>query len=280
MFNYFSHKKMKVISGLFGGSDAGSNGAAMQGQYNQQAIDELRRQFDTTQTNMQPYMQAGTDALGNAQDGATPQGLDALLAQIMGTGSFGSLVDERQRAVQGQLAAGGLTRSGTAVKEAANVSSDLALQIESLLSGRQSNLATMGANSAANLGQSSQANSNSIANLLSNSGQAYANGAVTDAQSSAQGKSNMLSTAASVAGLFMMSDPKLKENIEKISEIKDLSVYQWDWKESTKGTIVDACANMGFMADEVQDKYPEHVYDFGGFMMIDYAALLDTLEAK
>ena len=34
----------------------------------------------------------------------------------------------------------------------------------------------------------------------------------------------------------------------------------------------------GFMADEVAIKYPQHVAEFCGFMVIDYPALLDELE--
>ena len=280
MFNYFKQSKMKVISGLFGGgSKSGSSAADAQAMYNQQAISEMKRQFNITQGNVQPYMDAGVSALGNIESSATAGGLDALLAQIMGGDTFGSLVDERQRGVQGQLAAGGLTRSGTAIQEASNVSSDLALQLESMLTGRQTGIANTGVNAATGLGQMGQSNSNTIASLLSNSGQAVSNGIVTDAQSKAKEDENKINTAVAVAGLFF-SDPALKENIEKVSSIKDLGVYQWDWKASTKGTMIDGCSNMGFMADEVQDKYPEHIYHFGGFMMIDYPALLDTLEAN
>lgn len=268
----------KIVKSVFSGSEAGSSGASAQAAYNQKAIDELKRQFNITQDNIQPYLDAGTGALANIQDTATPEGMDALIGQIMGTDVYSNLLDERTRAVQGQLAAGGLTRSGAGVEAAANIPTNLALQLESLLTGRQTDISNTGVNAATGLGQIGQANSGTIANLLSGSGSAVANGMVTDAQSKAKGSQNLLNTAATI-GSFFFSDPSLKENVETVGTVRDLTLHQWDWKPETKGTIIEGCSNIGFMADEVKDKYPHHVYEFGGVMVIDYPELLNELEA-
>jgi len=266
------------------GDDSGSKAADAQVRANNASIAEMRRQFGITQENIAPWLTAGQDALGVTQESATPQGLDALLAQIMGTDTFGSLVDERQRGVQGQLAAGGLTRSGTAMQEAARVPTDLALALENMLTGRQSGISSTGASAAVGLGNLGQSNSSGIAGLMSQSGNAISSGIITDQQARAQGQQNLFNTAATIGSKFMdfmdFSDPRLKENVEQVSSIHDLGVYQWDWKAETKGTLIDGCSNIGFMADEVQEKYPHHVGEFGGFMVIDYPALLNELEAK
>ena len=263
------------------GDDSGSKAADAQVRANNASIAEMRRQFGITQENIAPWLTAGQDALGATQESATPQGLDALLAQIMGTDTFGSLVDERQRGVQGQLAAGGLTRSGTAMQEAARVPTDLALALENMLTGRQSDISNRGASAAVGLGNLGQSNSSGIAGLMSQSGNAISSGIITDQQARAQGQQNLFNTAATIGSMFMgFSDPRLKENVEQVSSIHDLGVYQWDWKAETKGTLIDGRSNIGFMADEVQEKYPHHVGEFGGFMVINYPALLNELEAK
>ena len=98
-----------------------------------------------------PYREAGIEGLQNFQDGSTVQGLDEILAQIFGSDTFGALNEERTRAVQGGLAAGGLTRSGAGVEEMAAVPTDIAMFLEQLLSGRNADLAGFGFQSSANM---------------------------------------------------------------------------------------------------------------------------------
>jgi len=277
-----SYRKQKsVVSGVFGGGDdSGKKAANAQVQANQASIDEMKRQFGITQENIAPFLQAGQGAIPGVEAGATVGGMDEMLAQIFNSDIFGSLVDERQRGVQGQLAAGGLTRSGTALTEAARVPTDLGLMLEQMLNSRQSSLMNTGLNAATGLGQMGQQNSANIGNMLSASGNAVSSGIITDAQAKAQGQQNMLNTAATIGSMFMgFSDPRLKINVEPVADIKGLNVYQWDWAPETKGSLVEGCATIGFMADEVQEKYPQHIHEFGGFMVVDYPALLDELEA-
>ena len=287
-----------LIKSFFGGDDSGSRAAAAQVAGQQSGIDELRRQFGITQENLTPFIEAGTGALPGVIQGTTAGGLDERLAQIFDTDVFGSLVEERQRGVQGQLAAGGLTRSGTAIQEAANIPTSLGLALEQLLTGRGTALAGAGQSAAAGLGQFGAQASGGIANLLQQQGQARSSGIITDAEAGQAGLSNIfgllsgagsavgglapaggtLSKVATAAGIFF-SDPALKKNIEPISHIKNLGLFQWDWIEETKGTLIEKCGTIGFMADEVKIKYPQHVSDYCGFLVINYPALLDELEA-
>lgn len=70
------------------------------------------------------------------------------------------------------------------------------------------------------------------------------------------------------------SDVNLKENIVKIGEIGGLNAYRWDWngKGGYKGS------SKGFIAQEVMQKFPEHVYKLAnGYFGINYNDLLEVL---
>lgn len=264
-------------TGLFGGDD-GSDAAAAANAGLDSAIQELRRQFGITQENIAPFLEAGRGALPGLVEGSTAEGLDERLRRLFDTDIFGGLVDERTRAVEGQLAAGGLTRSGAGLQEIANVPTGLGLQLEQLLTGRLGNLAGSGQNAALGLGSLGQANAGAIANLFGQQGANTASGILTDAQAGAAQQQNLIQAGATAASIFF-SDPSLKTNIEPVAFIGDLPLYQWDWIPEAKGTIIEKCGTIGFMADEVKEKYPEFVGEYGGFMVIDYPALLDKLEA-
>jgi len=275
------HKKLKFITDIFAPSGGGGGRAAgVEQQFNQQAINELRRQFDVTQGQISPFVEAGQRQLPALEAGATPGGLDATLAQLFDTDIFGSLVEERQRGVQGQLAAGGLTRSGTAIEEAARVPTDIGLALESLLTGRQQALATGGQSGAINLGQIGAGASGGIANLLTASGQAGSAGILTDAQARAQGGQNLLNTAATIGSIIRFSDPNLKENTEQVGQIGPLPLVQWDWIPSVRTIkLISSGFNLGFLTTDVKKHFPHHVYTYCGFDCIDYPNLLNDLES-
>ena len=78
---------------------------------------------------------------------------------------------------------------------------------------------------------------------------------------------------------IILSDDTLKENIEEIGTVCDLKLYQWDWIPQTKDTIIKDFMTIGFMPDEVKEKYPHHAYDMDGFLIIDYPGLMTELNA-
>lgn len=255
--------------------------ASVQQEQINKAIEEIKRQFNITQRQIKPFVQAGARALPGVEAAATVGGLEETLASIFNTDVFGSLVEERGRAVEGQLAAGGLTRSGTALTEAARVPTDIGLAIEALLSGRGANLATAGQNAVLGLGGLRTQQATSLSDLLVGVGQAGASGILGAQQAEAAGSQNFLNLAGTLgsAAILAFSDPDLKENAEVIGEINDLKIYQWDWIEGVKDSFVSKCQTIGFMADEVCEKYPQYVHDICGFMVINYELLLDELGA-
>ena len=279
------------ISGAEAAEDAGARQAAAMleasriaaGQQ-QRGVDALVEQLGITREGFAPFLEAGTGALDDLQRSATVGGLDEQLAQIMGGGAFGSLVGERQRAIEGQLSAGGLTRSNEAISAASGIPADLAFSIENLLSGRQQGLVDTGLSAAATSGGHSGGMTSQISDMLAGLGQtqgagitgsanAVAAGMLGGAQSRAQGAQNM-------GGLMMaiFSDPRLKENIEIIGSAGPLDIVTWDWKPEFKDTIVHDFNTVGFLSTQVREHYPEFVGEFGGYDVINYQALHQELK--
>ena len=173
---------------LGGGGDAASEAAAAQAAAKQRAIETLQR-------NLAPFRDAGTQALPGLQEASTIGGLDARLGQIFGGGQFQNLIAERTRAVEGRDAASGNFRSGAGLLNAAQVPTDIGLQLEQLTQGRLGSLAGIGLNAAGNLG-------GGVAGLQAGIGQDIGSGILGDAQAQAAQFQNALNTGVGVAGLF------------------------------------------------------------------------------
>jgi len=105
---------------------------------------DIGRQRGLTEAGFAPFIEAGTGALQDVQRGTTVAGLDQRIAEILGTETFQGLRQQRTEDVRGQLAAGGLSRSGLGLEEIANISPDLAFQIENQLFGRARDLSRTG----------------------------------------------------------------------------------------------------------------------------------------
>ncbi|PCJ24091.1 MAG: hypothetical protein COA96_10120 [SAR86 cluster bacterium] len=264
------------MGGFFGGSNAGASAAGAANRGIGQGIDELRNQFNATRQSFQPFIDVGQQALGGVQQASTVGGLGERLGAIFGGGALDPLIDERTRAAQGQLASTGLSRSGTALETIAGIPQELGLMIEQLLAGREQQLSGQGFQAVRDVGQFGANTAQGIAGSRTQQGQNISSGILADAQSDAAGFGNLINLASTAA--FSFSDPRLKTNIVQVSSIGDVGVYQWDWIEAAKGTSIVDQPTVGFMADEVQEKYPEFVGELAGWMGIFYGPLLDKLE--
>ena len=240
------------------------------------ALNELRRQFNVGQENIAPFLEAGAGALPFLEQGSTVQGFSDLIADIMGTDVFQELREERAGDVTDMLAAGGLTRSGTAIEEAARIAPDLATTIAGIIGGNAGGLAGMGQASAVGAAGLGNQFGRDVAGIRSDIGGAQASGILGKQQASAQGAQNALSIGTILAQIF--SDPSLKTNIRKVGSMGPLGLYEWDWRDEVRGTIVEASPTIGFMSTEVKAHFPEYVGEFGGFDTIDYNGLITELE--
>jgi len=249
-----------------------------------QAVGELRRQFGVTQENLQPFLEAGTEALPDFISGSTLEGFAGNLKDIFQTDIFGDLVGERRNILESGASAQGLTRGGGFFKDLANIPLQAGLGIEELLQGRLGGLVGLGSGTATELGRRGGETSSSIASLFQAQGSNIASSIgrneaqkASSRNSFTQGLLNAGATIGSAA--ILASDPILKTNVEFVSDVGDLRMYQWDWHPEIVDTFISKFPTIGFMADEVQEKYPEYVYELGGIKAINYFDLMNRLEA-
>ena len=123
---------------------------------------------------------------------------------------------------------------------------------------RLGGLSGAGNNAVSNAGQFGQQSAGNISNLLGQQGNAAASGILGAQQAQSQGVGNVLGLVGS-----FFSDSKLKDNITKIGKIGVLNVYEWTWKT----TGLD---DVGFIAQEVQEHFPDIVEEHNGFLRVDY----------
>ncbi len=227
--------------------DSGERGAQEANRLSQQGIEELRRQFGITEQNVQqatgravggieqqfgqtagninPFIQTGIGQLGSLAQGASIGGFGERLNQIFSGGALDPLIAERTRAAQGQLAAGGLTRSGQALQDISAIPQDIGFGIEQLLTGRSSQLAgqglqaalglgqlggqaslgagRLGVQSALGLGQLGAQSAGNIAGIFGQQGQNVFQGANQDAQRQSDFFGDVLGLAGTVGGAFL-----------------------------------------------------------------------------
>lgn len=74
---------------------------------------------------------------------------------------------------------------------------------------------------------------------------------------------------------LLTSDRRLKKDIKKIgTHANGLPLYKWDWNAEAHDLGFEIYPTEGFMAQEVKEVYPQHVYTHpSGYMMLDYASL-------
>lgn len=301
---------MGLFSNLFGGGDdSGENAAQLIAQQNLLSQQGIESQFGQTQANLQPFITAGQEGLADVQQGATIPGFSERLNEIFGTDIFNRLRGERRQDIGFQLAATGQRRSGTGLETIANIPNELALALENLLTQRSGALSSQGLGAAGTLGQFGAQKEGAITALRSGTGEAQAGGFLQDQRSKTSGFQNLLGLGSSViggglgglpegalSGIFgggsiggfasgalqglFFSDLNLKCNVFVIGEImmRDgivLKVYKWKWIPETEGTVIEMFKELdvGFMAQDVKKVYPQHVYNVGDYLVIDYEGL-------
>ena len=283
------------------GNDSGQEQFEAIAAANRLAKQGVEDQFGQTKANLDPFISAGRGALDETVQGSTIGGFAERLSEIFGTDIFKTLVGERTNAIEGQLASSGNARSGLGLETIANIPTGIGVFLEQLLTGRSQKLANQGVNTAFNLAAFGQNKANVIAGVEKSTGIAQASGIAQDAQANAAGFGKLLgiggkALGGALAGGFNVGGfgdsftgsglaragqgaPRLKMNTRVVGRIGPLNIYLWDWIPETKATIVELCPTEGFLSNEVKEIYPEHVYDFGGFDVIDYESVFAELRA-
>lgn len=79
-------------------------------------------------------------------------------------------------------------------------------------------------------------------------------------------------TAGNVAMAAMMSDIRVKENLEKLDTIDGINIYKFDYINGEKDQV-------GVIAQEMQEKCPECVIE-GDILRVDYSKLPEKVQAR
>lgn len=180
----------------------------------------------------------------------------ALIEQAMASPFYQQSIESGEDAVLRSAAATGGLRSGNVQEALADVSNQALLQSYSQQLAGLEGLASLPSN-AANIGAA-----------MSDIGQIQAQGTMAKGQMARDDFMNFANLGMSAAGAYMMSDRRLKKNITLIGYNSGLPVYHYEWNE--KGNELGLHGEqVGFVAQEVESKYPDHVKEIDGYKRID-----------
>lgn len=180
-------------------AEAAKDAANAQKKAAKMGIREQQRQFDITQQNFAPYLQAGTQGLTGQQDilGLNgPEAQAAAIQAIQGSPQFSSMLQQGEGALLQNASATGGLRGGNTQGALMNFRPMLLNQLLSEQYNRLGGLAGMGQASAAGQANIGQQNANSISNLLAQQGAAQAGANLAQGQAA----SNIGNAAAQFVG--------------------------------------------------------------------------------
>lgn len=168
-----------IVSGLMG-ADAASDAADAQAGAAASGIAEQRRQFDFIQNLLKPYVDAGGRGLGAYENllGLSGDGGASAINQIKTGPQYTALTNAAEEAIlQNASATGGLRGGNVQQALAGNRQRILAGLIGEQL-GRFGQLATVGQNSAAGVGNAALGMGNNVSQLLQQQGAAESGGII------------------------------------------------------------------------------------------------------
>ena len=169
-------------------SKAANNAANIQAGSAQAGIDEQRRQFDAVQQLLQPYVQAGTGALGGQMDLTGANGGPAQQAAIdalMKSPQFTSAQQLGENRILANASATGGLRGGNTQAALAQFNPALLASTINDQYARLGGLTSIGQNAAAGVGNAGMATGNQVTNLLQQQGAAQAGGALASGREAA-----------------------------------------------------------------------------------------------
>lgn len=183
-----------TVYGAKTSADAAKDAARAQGNAAQLGVDEQRRQFDTFQQNIQPYLGIGNDATSRLS-----QLLSGDMSGFQEDPGYQFRLDQGLQAQDRSAAARGGLFSGGHQADLINYGQGMASQEYGNYWNRLMGLANLGQNSAVGAGNLGQQSASNIGNLYGQMGQAQGNSAIN--QANAWG--NAASGLAGIAGNYM-----------------------------------------------------------------------------
>lgn len=225
---------------------------------------------------LEPLAGVVSGLVPQVQQGATLEGFGQNITDILSNQAFQPLLDERRREAQSFLGSAGLTRSNVAAETAAQLPTELAFNIENLLSGRQGSLLNAGTGAGVNIANLLRGGAQDIGNIITQQGVAQSQNIIGQQQLKQARNQNIIKgiggsflgsdgAAGGAAGDFDIaqllqlaassggfSDPQLKTEIVKIGEDDSGNIYEYKYIGSDDLYV-------GRMADELAMIRPDAV---------------------
>jgi hypothetical protein len=173
-----------LVSGYMQGEAAKSASEAQAGSA-QAGIDEQRRQFDAVQKLLEPYVQAGPEALKQQQAFLGLQGPEAeraAIERIRGGETFKALSQQGEEAMLQRASATGGLRGGNIQGALAQFRPQLLSSLIEEQYGRLGGMTSLGQQSAAGVGTAGLQTGQRISGLLGEQGAAIAGGQINQAK--------------------------------------------------------------------------------------------------
>lgn len=183
---------------------AASTAAGAQMEAARLGVEEQRRQFDTVQELLRPYVEAGTSALGQqlALAGVSgPEAQQAAITALEQGPQFRALVEQGEEAILQQAAATGGLRGGNIQGALAQFRPQILSSLIEQQYGRLGGLTATGQASAAGQATAAQTMGSNITNLLQQSGAAQAGSALARGQATANMWGDITGTIGQIAGM-------------------------------------------------------------------------------
>lgn len=186
-------------------SKAAGKAADAQVQAAQLGIDESRRQFDTLQALMQPFVNAGTGALSGQQDLLGLNGADkqqAAIDAINNSQAMQTYMQQGENAILQNASATGGLRGGNTQSALSQFRPQLLNQLINQQYSNLGGLTALGQNAAAGVGNAGMQTAGNISNLLQQSGAAQAGNYLAQGRNTANMYSGLAGVIGNIAGMY------------------------------------------------------------------------------
>lgn len=254
------------LSLLAGGGLDGITGKRAANKAGKQATQGFLRGIEAIQTgrgNAMPFI----DSL---RQGATLGGISSRFDEILNSDTFAPLRKARTDAIQNSLAQAGLRRSGAHAEAIGNDLTDFVFGIEQMLGNREAHLAGLGTGMELDI-------ASNVAGMHTGIGQAKSSATLAAQQGKMQLINGILGTAGALGSAALLSDERLKINIERIGDAGPVGHYKWDWIPELEALDLAPDMKSGVLAQEVIEVWPDLIYQVGPFLAVDYETFLERI---
>lgn len=258
---------MSVIKDTFFGGAAKKAGKAEQ-EAARAGARLTREQFEDIRGLSMPFIDPAAGALGQqaALSGAAgPEAQRMAFEQFQEDPGTQFLREQGLRLIGSGAAATGQLGGGERLRELTKFSQGLALQDLGSRFNQLGAVTGTGLSALGALGGVSRAAAAGQSQALQAAGAAKAGGII--------GRAEGIKSGLQSLGGLMMSDIRLKTNIEQIGNLPSgLPWYKWEWTEDGKRLAGDQ-VSIGVMAQEAQQMFPDAVVEIDGCLRVDYSRL-------